>query len=342
MCFIYHFNLFNAQIIINSNDFASNGEQTFCSRIDLLNNIDFSLSDSNYNWDFSNLLYTDQDSVINYAVSQTPFSYQLYFNNVFLYPDYLADYAQKEAEIDAMSTFQITERYGYFKNNNTSLEKVGFGAKINGVPTSVKYDTIDQLYFFPLSYQDQDSSRAYYLVTVPSLGTYGQWIRRTVEVDGWGSVSTPYNTYDVLRIKTVLKQRDTVYVDQFQYGTTFDQPDVYIYEWLAKGIGFPVFKAVVRGGNVMDAWYLDDLHVGFDNDEIDDLYITPNPVIDQLNINVSDQVKHFNYRILNLSGFEIFQGKNDLQINTSFLSPAPYLLEIWHEDYRVVRKWIKL
>ena len=99
--------------------------------------------------------------------------------------------------------------------------KVGFGANINGLPASVRYDTIETIFNFPLSYGNADSSRAYYLASVPSLGTYGQWIR-AYEVDGWGSLQTPFQTYDVIRIRTTIKQKDTLYVDQFQFGTAFD------------------------------------------------------------------------------------------------------------------------
>ena len=58
-----------------------------------------------FNWDFSSILYSGQDSLVNSPVNQTPFAYQLFFNNIFLYPNYIADFAQKGMDIDASTQF---------------------------------------------------------------------------------------------------------------------------------------------------------------------------------------------------------------------------------------------
>ena len=127
----------------------------------------------------------------------------------------------------------------------------------------VRYDTIETIFNFPLSYGDTDSSRAYYLASIPSLGTYGQWIRREYEVDGWGSLQTPFQTYDVIRVRTTIKQRDTLYVDQFQFGTAFDQPDITLLQWFSLNEGFPVLEVSFQGGiSNSNMVFLDQLHVG--------------------------------------------------------------------------------
>ena len=97
-------------------------------------NLDFYAAGPNFNWDFSSILYSGQDSLVNSEVNQTPFAYQLFFNNIFLYPNHVANFAQKGLDIDAVPNLQITDRFDYFRTSSSSLKKVGFGANINGLP----------------------------------------------------------------------------------------------------------------------------------------------------------------------------------------------------------------
>lgn len=268
---------FYSQITIDQNDFGSSGDHTYISLIDpgSLNN--FALTGPNYNWDFSSVNYIFQDSIFNESVSQTPIAYQLYFNNPFFYPLHQADYARLSSDVTVIPTLQITDRFDFYKKNNSELAKVGFGATINGIPSSIRYDTIEKILSFPLDYPCQDSSRGYYLANIPTLGTYGQWIRRNYEVDGWGVLSTPFHTYDVLRLKSTIMQKDTVYIDQFQFGTSFNQPELIVYQWLAKGYDFPVMTVVIQAGSIVEGWYIDDLHVSVVEQDLIDFSIYPNP-----------------------------------------------------------------
>lgn len=120
-----------------------------------------------------------------------------------MYPNHVANFAQKGLDIDAVPGLQITDRFDYFRTYSSSLKKVGFCANINGLPASVRYDTIETIFNFPLSYGEADYSGGYYLASLPSLGAYGQWIRREYEVDGWGSLQTPFQTYDVISLQLI-------------------------------------------------------------------------------------------------------------------------------------------
>ena len=59
-----------------------------------------------------------------------------------------------------------------------------------------------------------------------------------------------------------MKQRDTIYVDQFQFGTTFNQPDITILQWFSVNEKFPVLELSYQSGFALQSWYLDQLHVG--------------------------------------------------------------------------------
>ena len=256
----------NAQITISHYDMpAPNNVFMYHNTVDLASE-DFSLTGAAYNWDYSSATSSGNDTLNLVAVGSTPFAYQLYFNNPFQYPDYLSDYAITGQDIDAFGQVSITERFNYFKVNGNSLEVTGFGANVNGIPASVKYDTIDQQYPFLMSYNmTPHTSSGSYILSVPTFGTYGQWIRRVVEADGWGSLATPNYTYpEVLRVKTTLEQRDTVFVDQFSIGQTIDRPTEVIYEWFTNTDNTPVMSVSMSGGQVTNVKYLAPIAAGVD------------------------------------------------------------------------------
>lgn len=276
--------LLNAQITITNADMpVVNSVHYYATSTDF-SSVDVTLTGTNYAWDYSTLTSSGADTVVFAPVSSTPLAYQLYFNNAFMYPSYVADYATKGKDVSAFGQVNITQRYDFSRVDNDALRLTGFGANINGIPASVKYDTIDQIYPLPMTYGTTDSTDAYYILTVPNMGTYGQWIRRRVNVDGWGSLTTPYTTYnDVLRVATTLYQRDTMYVDQFSMGTNFNRPVEHIYEWFAPGEQVPVMQVTEQGGNVSSIKYKDQPS-GIEQHEQLDLSVYPNPTREILNI----------------------------------------------------------
>ena len=327
----------SSQIIYPIANYSSVGDIAYRSNFNPDLNLDFYDAGPNFNWDFSSILYSGQDSLVNSEVNQTPFAYQLFFNNIFLYPNHVANFAQKGLDIDAVPNLQITDRFDYFRTSSSSLKKVGFGANINGLPASVRYDTIETIFNFPLSYGDADSSRAYYLASLPSLGAYGQWIRREYEVDGWGSLQTPFQTYDVIRVRTTIKQRDTLYVDQFQFGTTFDQPDITLLQWFSLNEGFPVLEVSFQGGFPIQSWYLDQLHVGV-NDKETDITCYPNPTTDRVSFNANNLSKGFIVELLDGVGNQIFSCEECLSISLGHLSNGIYIVKVYsNKDQEVFR-----
>lgn len=255
---VFIYGKYNAQITITSADMPEAGDIfIYDNSADILTQ-DFSLTGAGHTWDYSTATSTLVDSLMIVSVGSTPLAYQFYFNNQFTQPDHYSDYAQRGQDLDAMGQVSIDDRYDYFGVNSSSLEIKGYGANVNGVPASVKYDTIDQIYPFPMTYgMPTHNSSGYYISTIPSLGTYGQWIRREVTVDGYGSLTTPNATYpNTIRVKTVLLQTDTVYVDQFMFGQTIDRPEETIYEWFTNTEKSPVMRVVIRNAQATEAKYL--------------------------------------------------------------------------------------
>ncbi|MCB9188458.1 MAG: T9SS type A sorting domain-containing protein [Flavobacteriales bacterium] len=264
----------NAQITITSADMPQIGDIFIYENSQDILTEDFSLTGTNYSWDYSSATSSQVDSVFVVSVGSTPLAYQFYFNNQWTEPAHFSDYAQPGQDLNAQGQVTIEDRYDFFGINSNSLEIKGFGAKINGVPASVKYDTIDQIYPFPMTDgMAAHNSVGYYLASVPNLGTYGQWIRREVTVDGYGSLTTPNATYpNTIRVKTVLLQTDTVYVDQFMFGQTFDRPDETIYEWFTNTEKSPVMRVVYRNSQATEAKYMLEITSG--TEEIEELDVS--------------------------------------------------------------------
>jgi len=332
-------NLLFSQIIITQTDFPSSNEKYYYSNVDNVSPIDLNQIGANQNWDFSNLTALNMDSVITEPVLNTPLTYQFYFSNQFLYPDYYSTYAQKGIDISAFSQISITDRYDFYKVSSSKYEIVGFGANINGLPSSIKYDTIDQIFPLSMTYGTSDSTTASYLIAIPSLGTYGQWIRREIEVDSWGTITTPYATYNALRVKTTLNQRDTLYVDQLMYGTSFDRPTEIIYQWIATNEGLPVFSVKTQASIISDAKYLDQAPPIGIIDFADILDVYPNPAQDILYIHGKKQDI---IEIYSLSGKMITRSANANNINISNLPKGTYLIKLITEDSNIIKKFSKI
>lgn len=334
------FNNFNAQITITSSDMPSPGNVfRYESANDLLSE-DFSLTGSNYSWDYSSGQMSNRDTVNIVSVGSTPIVYQYYFNNQFTQPDYYSDYAQKGQDLNAMGQVSITNRYDFYAVNSNSLEIKGFGAEINGNPASIKYDTIDQIY--PLSMYDgmpTHQSSGYYLASVPGLGTYGQWIRREVTVDGYGSLTTPYETYsNTIRVKTVLDQTDTVYVDQFSFGQTFDRPQQIIYEWFTNSEKAPVMRAVMDGGQNTKAEYMFPITVGVQEITNEDLRLLPSAVPNVFVI--SNYSKEIQGIVYDLNG-KIVASVQSETIDLSSFEQGMYIVSLHkngiHQSFKLIR-----
>ncbi len=338
--FLFCPNLILAQITITDADLPVSSNVYYYSNVIDLLSVDVNQTGGNYNWDFSTLNYFDQDSLEVVSVSSTPIAYQFFFNNLFLYPDHYATSAQSTQDVTLMSTVTISDRYDYYKASSTSYDLVGFGANVNGVPTSVKYDTIDQVYPLPLNYGTVDSTSAYYLTSIPTLGTYGQWIRRKVEVDGWGILTTPFSSYDVLRVKTTLYQRDTIFIDQLMLGDAFDRPISNIYEWYANGQGAPVLIVTSQSGAVTEIKYKDDLHLSAIEHDLSGLEVFPNPVVDDLNFS-SDMSEVVFIEIFNVNGVKVSEMRYKNKISLGFLKSGWYLLKLNYTNRYELVKFLK-
>lgn len=245
-----------SQITINQNDMP-NVNDTFRLSTTTIFNFNSNETGANYFWDFSSLSFNSQTVDTFSSVLSTPVAYNVVFNNI-LDPN-RATIANKNPNSPSfIQQVQVTESYDFYKESSAAFTKVGFGAKINDVPTPIKYDVPEKYYKFPLTFGTTDSSISKFGIDVPTFGHFGQTINRKHLADGWGTISTPFGTFDAIRIKTTINIRDTVFYQNYNFGTAINRPAEYEYVWLAKNKGLPVLKIYVRN-MTNSVTYLDSL-----------------------------------------------------------------------------------
>jgi len=279
-----------SQISINQNDMP-NVNDTFRLSTTTIITPDLSETGEDYFWDFNDLTPVNQRIDTFVSVSSTLTVYNIVFNNYF--DANKATIAVKNPNSPSLiQQVQVSDSYDFFKEASDFYSKVGFGAKINSIPAPVKYDVPERYYSFPLTYQTSDSSVSVYGFSVPNIGFYGQTIKRNNIADGWGTITTPFGTFDVIRIKSTINLTDTIYYDSLGVGTSFPRPTEYEYKWVAKNMGIPILKITERNF-IYSVEYRDSLRSTIvSNNVIEqnnyDIKIFPNPTAKCINFDLPD------------------------------------------------------
>ena len=131
------------------------------------------------------------------------------------------------------------------------FRSVGFGASLNGTALPITYASAaqqDVIYRFPLSYASaRDSSSSFFSTpaAIATLGYLSQKRKRVNTPDAWGTLTTPFGTFQTVRVVTKLTDHDSVAVGGTP-GQGFDVPLTREYKWLAKGQHVPVLTITTR------------------------------------------------------------------------------------------------
>lgn len=328
-----------AQITVESSDFATAGDTIRVSYNSDINLTDVEMAGANLTWDFSALVQDSQEVMNFVSVGDSPFAYQFAFNNGFLYPDHESNVSQSMPDQDMMGFLTLTDVYNYYDLASGSYRQTGFGANINGVPLPTRYDTIDVIYEFPMNYNDAHSSKLYWEASIPSLGYYSQYKRIENEVDAYGTVILPNGSYEVLRVKKTIQETDSVYSEQFGFGSQFDLPESIEYHFIAKNEKVPVLKVITNAGVVREVTYIDDyIPTSSINEEaVMELALYPNPVTDVLNISTGTQVKEV--LVMDVIG-KVVMTSSTSKLNVSALPQGAYFVKVKDQSGNIFTKKI--
>jgi hypothetical protein len=241
------------QITIDQNDFPGADDTALVSISDDTN-LDMTETGANYTWDYSDLHITSQRIDTFSNLSDASFLYQAQFNNVFTEPEYASDFYSNLIGFDLPGAsgagISISKPVGFVKITSSVYQNVGIGVELNGVEVPMAADTIDTEYELPMNYLDSWSSNSYIYVDLnPAFnGIFQRYQYRTSEVDGWGSITTKFGTFDVIRVRSEIAYDDSAYVD-FGFGGTWlslPTPDEVVYTWWSEGNKIPIMKVVAQ------------------------------------------------------------------------------------------------
>jgi len=221
-----------AQIVINRNDMPGLGDTIRITNTDA-SSIDVNVTGADHAWDFSGLSSGSQ-AVLDYKnILQTP--YFLFFPSLLTFGIRIPDIG--------FGAFSFTDMYNFFLIDNNEYSNSGIGLKFQGAPFAAAYSKNDRIYNFPLRYNDADSTNFAVTVDLPGIGKYKSSGYRKTVVDGWGEVTTPYGTFNCLRVKARRNATDSITVNVFGLNFAFGIPnDSWEYQWLAKGQKVPVLS----------------------------------------------------------------------------------------------------
>lgn len=340
----------HTQIVITDADFPVAGDALTVSRTADLT-LDYSSTGPNHQWDFSSLTLLDQVTREHNSLSGVPFLINLSYGPTAV-TAYRSSYYMPFSDLPLnqfgnLLPVQIEDVFQYTKKNAQKMTLVGYSASISGQSVPIKSDTIETKYIYPLEYEDEYISSGYTRLDM-SVFIPAEWIqqrKRSTVVDGWGQITTPFGTFDVLRVQHKIEETDSVKYNGMAFG--LDIPVTYEYEWIANGEKTPILKVVtteVMGNEtVVSAEYKDHNFLNVETiQQAEGLKVYPNPVADELIISWANGMKEVS--IYHLDGTLVKQESFEQAVhtfNTSELNSGMYFLSAQKDGEIVTTSFVK-
>lgn len=222
----------NSQITITSTNVASVNDTarlSLASVAQLTSTLvtDYKLTGPNFTWNFDSLKATGQ--------------IMRKFEPAFNYGYFSTGFCEKTA--DSMNLFIATLKNvcDIYKKTTSSFYIDAWGITVMNFPLPVSYASgkKDILYKFPLNYLNRDST--VFSMSTPSFSMMPFGFEkngyRITEVDGWGTIKTPYGTEPCIRVVTTQYSIDSIHamipIGTFTLPLNIGYPNyVRKYQWL--------------------------------------------------------------------------------------------------------------
>jgi len=275
-----------SQITINSADLTHSGEQFVVSNGVAFSGMDPAITGANVTWDYSLLTSSSQNIDTIFDEAGTGSLLSLYYIDNSFNPN-RSNQARHGTAFTA-GQVNVSDVWDFFYNSSASFAQPGFGAIVNGAPLPIPFSAKDYIYTFPLTFGTTNVSPSGYTIDLTStIGIYYSVVKeRSNEVDGWGTVTTPYGTFDAIRVKSTIVEVDSVYIDSLGFGFATPPITTIEYKWLSPGKGIPVLQINTGvGGVVSGITYRDTLQstgITIQPSAINELVLFPNPVSKEL------------------------------------------------------------
>ena len=287
------------QISIGASDFPGKEDTVrYSNSSSFITN--FTATGPNFTWNFPNLSAQSQTLVEHMNPDDADIFTQSLFGSTVL-PTYRATYVLPARElplatVSSIVDLPIEEIYRFYRKTNQEMTVVGLSIAAGGFAVGKRADTIEIAYKFPMTFGQTYSSNGYVNLDFSAFAPFAlkQYRQRDSEVDGWGTITTPYGTFECLRIHHIIQELDSILIDlgQGPEWTPIDIPLIHEYEWWTTNQKGPVLKVKANeifGFQVVnEIQYRDNfrpnLNVGIDEQAPQQPQIFPNPAQDWIQI----------------------------------------------------------
>jgi len=336
-----------AQPTISKSDMPEVGDTIWLKTTSLAPGVDFEQTGNNFSWDFSSLTgLPAADTFI--SVSTTSFTLQL----IFAFGSNPANIAQNTADLSFIPNIPLSALTNFYRSSTSAFQLNGFGLGIYGIGLPIKFTGADVWYKFPLTINSPaDSSVSSYSQSLLTLGYLKIYRKRVNKVDGWGTLITPSGSFQTLRVKSVVHEEDSIYLDTINAGIPIVR-NYTEYKWLGNGHGAPLMQVTSEGILNTFRWidYPGSVNIAETSEPLN-VTVSPNPANGQcqlsLNARHQDQLSVKIYNMMGQELAELYQGKCDqgmnsitLQIDKSSFTPGLYFLKISLDNQQLTHKLI--
>jgi len=342
-----------SQITISNSDFSDGGDVSYVSTASDLT-IDFSTTGANQNWDYSSLVSTGQVFKEYATLDDVSFLVGFTFGDFaglnYQASNYTASTALPLDQLNQILPVEISDIRQFSKNTNDSITSVGLSITVSGTEIPFKSDTIETRYKFPLNFGDVYDSRGYSNVDMNPVynGIWRQYRQRHSEVDGWGTITTPFGSFEALRVHHTINESDSLYVDIFGFASWVELPIpvAHQYEWIAVGEKEPILRistTVILGNETVTTIEYKDNDLSASLNELEEsIQVYPNPTIQTLYIEGVKATAE--YTVYNIVGDQIITGafmpgKNSIDVQS--LIAGTYLLKVSNGDKTSTKTFVK-
>ncbi len=346
--------LLQSQISLTKNDFANGGDTVRMSHSTDFS-LDFTTTGPNQVWNFSTLQPSSQ-TVDNYRPTSQMSTLSSFLFGTFAPTPYKASYFIESAnipiaQITSILPVSITDIFEFSRVTVDSITSIGYSMVVNSTEVPFKSDTIEKRYDFPIDFGNTTSSRGYTNIDMNPVydAIWRQYRTHTSVVDGWGSITTPYGTFDALRIKHEIHEIDSIYIGQFSIWLPLPLPVSYQYEWWTNGKKEPILRITTSSAasteNITAVEYR-DIYRGLDAGLMEltnDFNVYPNPTTNNLKLNCNQTVERITISDVNgktIREFNVSPAKEH-ELNTSNLESGFYFINIFTENDKYTKSFIK-
>lgn len=316
--------------------------------------IDYATTGANHTWDFSLLIPQDQRGLTTRPTSQLSGLSILMFGS-FAPTPYKASYFNSTTDLplDQASAFlpiSIDELNQFTKNSSNGITSIGYELVSSGQALGFRSDTIETRYALPMTYGNNYESRGYTSLDLNPIydAKWRQHRHRVTNVDGWGTVKTPFGQFDALRIHHVIDEFDSIYFSVQGLGLwiPIPVPLTHEYEWRSTSDKEPVMRIrtneILGNETVTAIEYRDNFNgLGLVESELN-VSFYPNPVVNE--IHVSSPELPTNFAIVDQSGkvWSQIPGTSKEQVlDVSELASGSYTLVVLFATGYTTVKFIK-